>query len=286
MIYSWGAKTPGYIGWRLQVPVTHPRNNAKGKEEYPDQNEWRYFREYTAEDNRPVVLERDGQAVGINFGCHSAVLPHDISIVNRFAERASSKLKAYDYFRKANIRCPALIDPYTYDGDFFGRNDGYCGGKGMYCYTNGKKPTKRNKYEFYTAIIQTAVEFRVHVAFGKAIAGNIKEPRIPVDEMTERQRLVRSHDNGWSLVVKPLNAFSEYQLNLAVKAVDSLGLEFGAVDMVIDLFGDTHVLEVNSAPGMDFLAIKDAYVQAFTEELVPDKNGWRGKITNLVKRNK
>jgi hypothetical protein len=49
----------------------------------------------------------------------------------------------------------------------------------------------------------------------------------------------------------------------SIKAVEALGLQFGAVDCVLDVDGSPWVIEVNTGPGLEGTAFKN-YVGAFT----------------------
>ena len=75
--------------------------------------------------------------------------------------------------------------------------------------------------------------------------------------------LIRNHQDGeWRQIsCSPRRSISEQ----AIKAVETLGLDFGAVDLI--LHNDTpYVLEVNTAPGLQVDNRLEAYVRAFKEE--------------------
>jgi len=107
--------------------------------------------------------------------------------------------------------------------------------------------------------IPNAREFRVHVAFGKSI--KLTEKQHPLQgEMGEWDALVpviRSHAHGWRHQLPRPDAHKVTLRRHAKDAVRALGLDFGAVDVLmrgsIDINAQNNaeffVLEVNTAPG-------------------------------------
>lgn len=118
----------------------------------------------------------------------------------------------------------------------------------------------------YVKYIRKTEECRVHVAFGKAILVQYKL-RKAEGEQTADQKLIRNHDNGWVFAPRHTDAPENY-LATAVAAVEALGLDFGAVDMVVSKKdGEPYVLEVNTAPGLEGESTIAAWTKAFKEEL-------------------
>ena len=98
----------------------------------------------------------------------------------------------------------------------------------------------------YTLYIKKKKEFRVHVANGGAIL--VQQKRKRRGEVTDP--LIRSHRRGWVFCQQDIDEPDGLR-ELGVAAVNSLGLDFGAVDIIYNekkkkLF----VLEVNTAPGL------------------------------------
>lgn len=89
-------------------------------------------------------------------------------------------------------------------------------------------------------------EFRLHIFGGKSIRAGVKVLR----EGVTPHEWIRSFDAGWRIKydgfssTKPMRA-------LAAKAVEALGLDFGAVDLAELADGKLIVLEVNRAPGVE-----------------------------------
>lgn len=131
----------------------------------------------------------------------------------------------------------------------------------------------------YTRYFPKTHEFRVHVVNGKAIDLTEKKLKEEFRENRENRSLVRSFDNGWVHAHDSLSLAATTDLGtikqLGVDAVRAVGLDFGAVDILACLsvpdsggnrsLSKAVVCEVNSAPGIENEATKNAYVAAFNE---------------------
>jgi glutathione synthase/RimK-type ligase-like ATP-grasp enzyme len=97
----------------------------------------------------------------------------------------------------------------------------------------------------YTKYTNKDYEYRIHVFNGHVI--DICEKRKRNGEETTNN-LIRTLSNGWVFCREGVN-LSEAAKSRSIKAVQALGLDFGAVDLIAR--GSHHwVLEVNSAPGL------------------------------------
>lgn len=65
----------------------------------------------------------------------------------------------------------------------------------------------------------------------------------------------------------PRKVLTPEQSETAIKAVQSLGLDFGAVDMVIGDDGNAYVLEVNTGPSLQVETGLEAYTNKFLDEI-------------------
>jgi glutathione synthase/RimK-type ligase-like ATP-grasp enzyme len=98
----------------------------------------------------------------------------------------------------------------------------------------------------YTLYIKKKKEFRVHVVDGEAIL--VQQKRKRRGEIPDP--LIRSHRRGWVFCQQDIEEPAGLR-ELGVAAVNSLGLDFGAVDIIYNEKKDKlFVLEVNTAPGL------------------------------------
>lgn len=112
----------------------------------------------------------------------------------------------------------------------------------------------------YTTYIKKAQEFRVHIAFGQVI--DVTQKRKRTDFEGEVNYAIRNHQNGWVYCREDLTEPEDLR-NQAVAAIESLGLDFGAVDIIYNKhYNKCYVLEVNTAPGCEGTTV-EAYRQAF-----------------------
>lgn len=115
----------------------------------------------------------------------------------------------------------------------------------------------------YVRYIPKRVEYRLHVVNGQVIFIQQKM-RERDNEQTPDQKLIRNYDNGWVFCPKELDALGEDVKEQAIRAVMSLGLTFGAVDLLLGRDdGLAYVLEVNTAPGLSSPTLLEAYRTAF-----------------------
>lgn len=119
---------------------------------------------------------------------------------------------------------------------------------------------------FTVGIVGKRQEWRVHVVKGEVILSQLKMRRQGFEDNEGYTSLVRNVETGWVYSVN-FNRGDYQQLDavqrLAIQAVEALGLDFGAVD-IVEKRGEPFVLEVNTAPGLDeegsaLTAYRDAF---------------------------
>lgn len=104
------------------------------------------------------------------------------------------------------------------------------------------------KAPLYTVKTKHKDEYRVHVFKGEAI--DIQQKRKSFGRSTTSSG-IRNHTNGWVYTRDNCNPPSDL-VNASIKAVELLGLDFGAVDIGHRLRDNKFfVFEVNTAPGIE-----------------------------------
>lgn len=161
---------------------------------------------------------------------------------------------------------------------------------------------KLGKKGYFQDYIDVKAEYRLHVMGDKVIYAQHKVPRSNMkeahveDQMDKIKRMaekkgvtlddnslkfameyqgdkiaspdliIKSNTRGYKFSsIKPGNV-NKALADEAIKGVKALGLQFGAVDCVLDSAGKAWVIEVNTGPGLEGTAFKN-YVEAFTETI-------------------
>ena len=113
----------------------------------------------------------------------------------------------------------------------------------------------------YTELIDSKSEYRVHIFNGEVI-DYIKKRRSNEDTPEGVEKYIKSHSNGWIFTRENLRRLDRIE-QLAIDAVEALGLDFGAVDIVRDQENECYVLEVNTAVSMQGQTLEN-YVNAIS----------------------
>jgi glutathione synthase/RimK-type ligase-like ATP-grasp enzyme len=183
--------------------------------------------------------------------------------------RACDKIVALQTMKEAGVRTVEFTTNRTEVGAWLEAGDsvysrtltrGHAGNGIIISNSNDEIPDA----PLYTRGIESNVEYRVHVFNGKAIDYAKKIP-LEGSELTVEVSKIKSHSRGWTFArnVKLRPSVQEE----AVKAVTALGLDFGAVDIIINPKNKNrpHVLEVNTSPGLEEGGrTLDIYVEAIT----------------------
>lgn len=192
----------------------------------------------------------------INFGYVG-----DSSGFNARAGRASNKRLALRDFAASGVPTPTVYESVDDIQRYpvIGRPDRHRAGRLLFL-CHGKSEVRRASVlgaTHFLEFIPDAREFRVHIAFGRSIK---------IAEKVGGTGLVKNRQNGWYFAY-PQDFNHKITLRrVAKEAVASIGLDFGAVDVLYSS-GKFFVLEVNTAPALT--SRSDAlqrYVRAFCEE--------------------
>lgn len=176
---------------------------------------------------------------------------------------ATSKMATFLYLQNAGIPIPRWTqdkaEVLKWKEKVVGRDlDSGRSGRGIVVY---KKDQEVGNHLFYTEYFRKDREFRIHVFRGKVIFEQEKLKRKDADVA---DNYIRSHDRGWCfafhhLTERPTPAVAK---DVAVAAVSTLGLDFGAVDIGWHKDNGAVVFEVNTAPGLEESSL-EAYATAF-----------------------
>lgn len=105
----------------------------------------------------------------------------------------------------------------------------------------------------YVRYIPKLLEYRVHVFNQEGGSSTYVQQKLRRNEteQTADQKLLRNHANGW-VFAHPIGDIIPDVIVQATNAVEYLGLDFGAVDVVVGREDSkAYVLEVNTAPGLE-----------------------------------
>jgi glutathione synthase/RimK-type ligase-like ATP-grasp enzyme len=185
--------------------------------------------------------------------------------------KAKDKLSSFQAFEEAKVSHPPFFTPQTVAS---AKRDGTIlvarlttkgsGGEGIVIVRDGDELPKA---PLYTKYIRKNEEYRLHVVRDKVILIQQKRKESEV-EQDKDQKLIRNRDNGWIFSVNNVVFKDENQkqdcINSSIAACRSLGLDFGAVDLVVESkSAKAYVLEVNTAPGIESPTLAEAYRDAF-----------------------
>src|SRR6266702_7048893 len=184
-------------------------------------------------------------------------------------ELASNKLKALEVMKAADIRVPNV---YTInqvkpeDFPVLGRKVQHIAGNDIVlCLQKVDLTEAVNQCgcSYFTKYIPTAVEYRIHV-FGDQVIKTSQ--KVLTQPELNKDPWIRNFDEGYTFH-SPSQKLPSMTKMLAVAAVESLGLTFGAVDIVVGDDGKSYVLETNTAPGLQADSSISVYVEKFKAAL-------------------
>jgi len=210
----------------------------------------------------------------VNWGCTS-IPPVANNVLNSAlgVSTASQKIKTFEALAEAGV--PAL--PFTTRREeameWITQEDSVVFARKLTQASQGKGIVVAHAPEdlvgapLYTQHVEAAREVRVHVFKGEVIDFTQKR-KLSTEKRSERgfegepDEYVRNLKGGW-IFARVGVEIPESAKEVAIEAVEALGLDFGAVDMFID---PDVVIEVNSAPGLEGTTL-ERYVDAFTRYL-------------------
>lgn len=179
---------------------------------------------------------------------------------------AANKLSAFRVLKQAGVSVPAFAtgaEGVTWSGTTVARHKltGHSGEGIEIC----PDPRTLPDAPLYVEYVKKKDEYRIHVVGDEVTT--IQRKGLRSDFTGEPNWQVRNHKNGFVFVRNGDNggsvAVPESVLEAAKAAIAALGLDFGAVDIVVSTADKKpYVLEVNTAPGMEGSTIQE-YADAF-----------------------
>ena len=225
----------------------------------------------------PTLYSND--RIIINWGC-SKPLPASLfasgrALLNKpeAVAKAADKLKTFKTLKEHNdIKIPTFYTPDQYslvqeqlNGShnciFMARSllSGHSG-QGITVLRNGDAIPSDAK--IVVEYVKKKAEYRAHIVCGRMVLLAQKRKRSNT-EQTRDQQLIRSCDNGWVHAINNVVTPPESLELMSIKAVQYLGLDFGAVDVIVSEDDQVYILEVNTAPGIEGETTVRAYKEAF-----------------------
>lgn len=215
----------------------------------------------------------------LNWG--SSVVPDEVLKCNILNHPEKIKLAAnkLSFFKTVSNHYPDLLPPWTefYNTavDWVGEGFKVCartilnGHSGAGIVLMSKDDEVFPKAPLYVRYIPKVEEYRVHVVLGNVI--DVQRKTLSKDKLEELgidaeniNWKIRNLANGFIYQRANVNPNQEV-LDASVKIVQCLGLDFGAVDVIVGKKdGKTYVLEVNTAPGLTGSTV-ESYVKAFKD---------------------
>lgn len=199
----------------------------------------------------------------IRWGSRSSVdfSPRETVFNSQRAIRSNTdKLGSLRTLREAGIPTPEWTTnrdeiSETFGYPALGRSENHTRGEDINLILQWRDAYLTSGNDYFVEYIPTDLEYRMHVVNGEVV--KVHEKRLRSEE--SNHPFIRNSETGW-IFVEPREEPPSDQL--AIDAVGSLGLDFGAVDVLRGEDGEEYVLEVNTAPSLD-----EANLQRYGEAL-------------------
>lgn len=235
----------------------------------------------------PKSAPRNKNQIMINWGLSSIPWLTDTNnVINKpdAIRISSNKLLCFNRFNTFNLHTPynpLSYVPFTTDRLTASQwlNDGkvVCrtllsasSGRGIIIADQATNPEELVDAPLYTKYIKKKYEFRVHIVQDRPIyvqqKKKLSEEQLEARGIVARNKYIRNLENGYifsgELTVE--DEVTEEVVSQSKMAIEALGLDFGAVDILITKEMDIYVLEVNTAPGLEGTTLT-RYYEAFKE---------------------
>jgi len=162
----------------------------------------------------------------------------------------SNKLQQLQKFKAAGILTPPFWEDLPTAAENFpvlGRQLQHHAGRDIKLYL---QPADREDFglsAFYTRFVPRTTEYRTWIYRRRHLATYEK---LRKDGVRRRSTVNANYRNGFAFTLMSSENVPESLPDICSRAVECLGLDFGAVDVMKGTDGALYVLEVNSAPGV------------------------------------
>lgn len=211
---------------------------------------------------RGVEVARDNRDLNkitgiVSYGCHlgqgkQPALNRFAGGITKFAELAT--------LRKAGVRVPDFwtsgtpIKTLLQNRPLLARRDKHKGGRDIR-YTTSERWIRsriRMGWGFFTKFIPSRTEYRIWVYWRRHLGTYEKVKVRNVRWKSDTTHFGRGHKNGYAFqLVAPVPDRVRPAIELAIRSIAALKLDFGAVDVLEGNDRRMYVLEVNTAPGVE-----------------------------------
>ena len=193
-------------------------------------------------DRRPQRLVRWGNRSDIRFNAVGGVLNRKSALND-----ASNKGRSLELLTAAGINVPPAAT--RFEGELLvGRTEQHQGGDGFFLVTSQRDFELARDHchcTHFMKYIPTQREYRVHVFQGRVIGSGEK---LMSEDATSLH--IRNVSTGWTFRYNNAERIPNDIQNIAIQAIQAIGLDFGAVDVLKSINNNFYVLEVNTAPGL------------------------------------
>lgn len=223
--------------------------------------------------NRSLYRPKHGDIV-INWGCTALPDKYNVACVWNLSRAIQNVVNKRTFFE---LYQPHDEFKFNVPQAFFNREDAHAymvqnpgtvivartvlsghEGRGIILVDN---PADLPVCHLYTVYVKKKAEYRVHVAFGKAIDVVQKKRR----QGSEGDHRIRNTANGYVFARNNINV-PDSVLSSAIDSVAFYSLDFGAVDIIWnEAQQKAYVLEINTAPGIEGTTVTK-YAEAFLEQ--------------------
>lgn len=166
---------------------------------------------------------------------------------------AANKLQQLQKFKAVGIHVPEFWEKLPSAADVFpvlGRKLHHHGGTDIRLIMEPEMLQIFSPSDFYVRYVPRATEYRSWIYRRRHLATYEKRLVRP-EEAARRNRVGANHRNGYAFLLMNSQLVPNGIREIASQAVETLGLDFGAVDILKGVDGQYYVLEINTGPGAE-----------------------------------